>query len=626
MRANCFKILILFLALQGTAWAQGTTVWPKTEVSKGTTIGNIPGPSTTFTPTSLAFGNQEESTTSSPLTVVLNNYGSQALAISSIALQTGTEFAISANTCGSTVAAYTSCSVSITFTPTGTSTYTDNLQFTDNAAGSPQSVGLSGSGSNMLVISNYQSGISGSYLSEQEVAETSPSLIVNLKTAFRGGNNCAIMAVTSNQSYTQGTPTDNESETWHAGPSISDTGLTLKIWYVLGDTAGTNQITIAMSGTAGSGFIMNLMGATVTEVENCNISSVGGNATLDVSPNGSAQTMTLSAGPTAGDMVWAAFDDTNFDTNNDAGTLVTYDSSITGTTGYTLLSESLSFGKMAEYDTSTTSSSVSVTYPSNTTGQNVLGAALVIKQGSGGNGPPSGMYIDHYEVDQPAGTSPTIHFPCSGNLIVGLVQSSSHATSVTGSTGTWETPGALINTANNAAQIFYGYGASCAATTTVSPTWNAAPTQPGSPLLLASVTNALNTSSVYDTGGTANGSGASATNLTTVTITPSSTNEIIFNVTPISFHTLTGMATDANGHTPTPLLSVNNEDDDTGSSCTASTQPDTLDEDNGSAFFINTSDTTAITFIYTGTQVTGSCTSNPTGVGGWGSVSAAFIP
>src|SRR5207249_2827527 len=50
------------------------------------------------------------------------------------------------NTCGSSVNAGASCTISVTFKPTATGTRTASVAVTDNASGSPQTAALSGSG------------------------------------------------------------------------------------------------------------------------------------------------------------------------------------------------------------------------------------------------------------------------------------------------------------------------------------------------------------------------------------------------------------------------------------------------------------------------------------------------
>jgi hypothetical protein len=75
--------------------------------------------------------------------VTLSNTGNASLTISSIAISG--DFA-QTNTCGATLAASSSCTLSVTFTPTASGSRTGTLSITDNASGSPQNVSLSGTG------------------------------------------------------------------------------------------------------------------------------------------------------------------------------------------------------------------------------------------------------------------------------------------------------------------------------------------------------------------------------------------------------------------------------------------------------------------------------------------------
>ena len=95
-------------------------------------------------PNSLSFGNEAVGTTSPAKTVTLKNTSTATLYIGSIT--PSGDFAISANTCGATLAGKKSCKVSITFTPMALGKLTGTLTFTDNAANSPQTVWLSGTG------------------------------------------------------------------------------------------------------------------------------------------------------------------------------------------------------------------------------------------------------------------------------------------------------------------------------------------------------------------------------------------------------------------------------------------------------------------------------------------------
>jgi len=95
-------------------------------------------------PATLDTGNQPVSTTSGPQTVTLKNTGNIPLSINSIAA--GGEFAVTSNTCGTSLAAHTTCTINVTFTPTQLGQRTGTLTITDNAAGSPHTVSLTGAG------------------------------------------------------------------------------------------------------------------------------------------------------------------------------------------------------------------------------------------------------------------------------------------------------------------------------------------------------------------------------------------------------------------------------------------------------------------------------------------------
>ena len=105
----------------------------------------VSAPNATLSPTSLTFSTQAIGTTSAAKTVTLKNTGTTTLTISGIAI-TGTnggDFA-QTHTCGSSLTAGASCTISVTFKPTASGTRTSALSITDNAAGSPQKVPLSG--------------------------------------------------------------------------------------------------------------------------------------------------------------------------------------------------------------------------------------------------------------------------------------------------------------------------------------------------------------------------------------------------------------------------------------------------------------------------------------------------
>ena len=99
----------------------------------------------TFTPTSVNFFSQAIDTTGTRSFVIKNvNSGNAILDFSSFT--TASPFAISANTCGTTLTAGKTCKVTVTFSPTVVGSMTGSVSIADNAPGSPQTVPLSGKG------------------------------------------------------------------------------------------------------------------------------------------------------------------------------------------------------------------------------------------------------------------------------------------------------------------------------------------------------------------------------------------------------------------------------------------------------------------------------------------------
>jgi hypothetical protein len=90
--------------------------------------------------------------TSAAQNVTLTNTGNGALSIGSIALAgtAPTQFT-ETNTCGASLDAAKSCTISVVFAPTSAGNQAATLTITDDAIGSPQSVPLSGAGAGFSV-------------------------------------------------------------------------------------------------------------------------------------------------------------------------------------------------------------------------------------------------------------------------------------------------------------------------------------------------------------------------------------------------------------------------------------------------------------------------------------------
>ena len=107
--------------------------------------GTSPGASLTVTP-SIAFGPQAVGTVSSARAITLTNAASLGVPIAGAALSGPSDFSIVGNTCGLILSANSSCTVTVNFRPSSTSTEQATLQFSDSAANSPQTVQLQGTG------------------------------------------------------------------------------------------------------------------------------------------------------------------------------------------------------------------------------------------------------------------------------------------------------------------------------------------------------------------------------------------------------------------------------------------------------------------------------------------------
>jgi len=161
-----------------------------------------PNTGVTVTPTALNFGSVATGSTSTAQTVTVSNPTGAAVPVTSIAA-TG-DFA-QTNTCGSSIAANSSCTVSVTFTPTAAGSRTGTL--TVNAGGTT-TVSLSGTGTApgpVLTASpvslSFASTLVGSTAATQAVTLTNSGTAaatvsaVSVTGDFSQTNNCASVAV-----------------------------------------------------------------------------------------------------------------------------------------------------------------------------------------------------------------------------------------------------------------------------------------------------------------------------------------------------------------------------------------------------------------------------------------------
>jgi hypothetical protein len=119
--------------------------------------GTGTGPVVALSPTSLDFGNEDLNATSAAQLISLTNSGDGPLNISSTSASSPFS---QTNTCRTSVAAGASCTISVSFAPTSAGNQTGNITITDNAAGSPRTVNLTGIGIPPFSLSGGSSGTS----------------------------------------------------------------------------------------------------------------------------------------------------------------------------------------------------------------------------------------------------------------------------------------------------------------------------------------------------------------------------------------------------------------------------------------------------------------------------------
>ena len=111
----------------------------------------------TVTPSSLTFGNVTVGNTSPAQTVTITNTGTQTLTFNGF--KTTGDYS-QTNTCTSnTLNVGQTCTVNVTFSPTASGARNGSLSISDNAAGSPQVVALSGTGDAQFTMSSPSSSV-----------------------------------------------------------------------------------------------------------------------------------------------------------------------------------------------------------------------------------------------------------------------------------------------------------------------------------------------------------------------------------------------------------------------------------------------------------------------------------
>ena len=108
--------------------------------------------SVSLTPNNLAFGNQFTGTSSPPQTLTLSNLGTSTLTVGTITF-TGNRGFSETDNCSGGVAAGSSCSIMVVFSPTSAGSKTASISVSYQGLGSPATASLAGTGVNSATVS-----------------------------------------------------------------------------------------------------------------------------------------------------------------------------------------------------------------------------------------------------------------------------------------------------------------------------------------------------------------------------------------------------------------------------------------------------------------------------------------
>jgi len=163
------------------------------------------GPEASPTPVSVNFNDTNVGNTSadSPEMVTLTNNGGATLNISDISI-TGAHAAnfSKSTTCGATLVASASCTVSVSFTPSALGVRTASLVFTNDATDSPQSVSLSGTGTGAPPAPAVSLSVSAINFDARTVGTTSDAEQITLYNSGDGTLNIASIAASTTSAPT----------------------------------------------------------------------------------------------------------------------------------------------------------------------------------------------------------------------------------------------------------------------------------------------------------------------------------------------------------------------------------------------------------------------------------------
>ncbi len=218
--------------------------------------GTATGPSVSLTPTSLTFAATPVGTFAATQTVTVKNTGTGPLTIASVGL-TGTNassFSLG-KTCGTTLAASASCTVTVGFKPVAAGALSAALKLTDNAAGGSQSVSILGTGAQAAAVLNStavtfgNTAVGSSALTQTIRLSNTGNAALSLSGSGRGISVSGTAATSFSQTNTCGTTVAAGSSCLITLAFKPTTTGTLTATLAVGDSATNSPQKVTLTGT-----------------------------------------------------------------------------------------------------------------------------------------------------------------------------------------------------------------------------------------------------------------------------------------------------------------------------------------------------------------------------------------
>jgi hypothetical protein len=209
---------------------------------------------------SLSFPDQQVNTSGAPQSITLTNFGKTSLSIASIVASKSFG---ETNTCGTAVKAGATCTISVTFTPTGALTWKGTITITDGDLTGPQIVSLSGTGTPAPTVTISPSSLT---FPNEAVGMSSPPQVATLT------NTGAVQLKITSIALTGNNPGDY-AETSTCGGTVA-VGSSCKFTVTFTPTTiGSRKASITITDNTSHGS------------QTVNLSGAGSNATVSLSPS-----------------------------------------------------------------------------------------------------------------------------------------------------------------------------------------------------------------------------------------------------------------------------------------------------------------------------------------------------